>query len=408
MISLLLLELLSVTALLFSILLIFIEFASLAVVALLFVWAIGVGLLYHYSHSRAKILRCSGLLLLLPLYFLRGGGAVAFVTITSASLLFYLERFFHKGSLDDFVDNFRKMSAFYPVAFFLRWSLPDMGDAINRAAPFIFIYFLASIMLIRSIRHVEAGMDLRRLQSTNVGYLVFLTGLLTIMSLQEVRQFAGLAARLLIALLLLPLRLLLWGLGWIMAMLSGMFTGIPFDWEFPEMPDMGTGDEFEYASEAAQWPFLSVLLAILKFVLLALLIGGAIFILYKLLARVGQGSYRGLDYVEEREYLRIERPRIRKRFLGKEKLPSLPSEQVRYYYRRFLEKLAAQKAELTEADTTLEIQKKAELSFPQGPEKIRSIYIASRYGEKEVDSTMVAQMKRLYNGLETPRSTKEI
>lgn len=406
MISLLLLELLSVTALLYSILLIFIEFASLGIVALLFAWAIGVGLLYHYLGKRAKIFRLVGLLLFLPLYFLRDGGAVAFIIITGASLLFYLERFFHRGSHDDFVDNFRKMAAVYPLAFFLRWSLPDMGDAINRAAPFIFIYFLASIMLIRSIRHVEAGMDLRRLQSTNAGYLVFITSLLVVMSLQEVRQLVGLAARRVLELVLLPLRLLLWGLGWIMAMLSGMFTGIPFEWEFPEMPDMGAGESLEYVSEAARWPFLTALLAVLKFVLLALLIAGAAFFLYKLLVRAGQGSYKGLDYVEEREYLKIERPK-RRRFHGREKFPSQPGEQVRYYYRRFLAKLAAQKIELTKSDTTKEIKEKAEHVFPHGPEPIRSIYIASRYGEKLIDDNQVAQMKGLCDGLAASRSTKK-
>lgn len=407
MISLLLLELLSVTALLYSILLIFIEFASFGAVAILFVWTIGAGLLYHYLGKRANIFRLSGLLLFLPLYFLRGGIAVAFVIITGASLLFYLERFFHRGSHDDFVDNFRKMAAVYPLAFFLRWSLPDMGNAINRAAPFIFIYFLASIMLIRSIRHVEAGMDLRRLQSTNAGYLVFITSLLVVMSLQEVRQLVSLAAKQVLELLLLPLRLLLWVLGWLMAMLSGLFTGIPSGWEFPEMPDMGTGDRLEYASEAARWPFLAVLLTVLKFVLLALLIAGAAFFLYKLLARAGQASYKGLDYVEEREYLKIEGPK-RRRFRGREKLPSQPGEQIRYYYRRFLERLVAREVDLIEADTSLDIQKKAEAVFPDGPKAIRGIYIDSRYGEKEADSATAKQMGQLCNGLESPCSAEKV
>ncbi|HCX79593.1 MAG TPA: hypothetical protein DG577_09285 [Firmicutes bacterium] len=72
---------------------------------------------------------------------------------------------------------------------------------------------------------------------------------------------------------------------------------------------------------------------------------------------------------------------------------------MRYYYRKFLEKLVTKKVELTKADTSLVIQEKAEIVFPQGPEEIRDIYIASRYGEKEADSATAAQIGQLYKDL---------
>ena len=55
---------------------------------------------------------------------------------------------------------------------------------------------------------------------------------------------------------------------------------------------------------------------------------------------------------------------------------------------------------LHRANTSLEIQKKAEAVFPQGPEGIRGIYIASRYGEKAVDGEIVRRMERLVRELE--------
>ena len=87
MISMILLELLSVTALLFSTLLIFLEFAPLEVMALLFAWVVAVCLFHHYSRNWAKVFRLSILLLLAPLFFYHDSIALIFFLIAAPLLL---------------------------------------------------------------------------------------------------------------------------------------------------------------------------------------------------------------------------------------------------------------------------------------------------------------------------------
>jgi hypothetical protein len=404
MISLVLLELSSVVALLFSILLIYLQFAPLQVMARLFVGAVAVGLLYHWGRPRAKIFRGSPLLLLTPLSIYRDGYALAFILIAALLFTLYLERFLQRGSHDDYVINLRRAAAVYPIAFFIRWAGPNLGEAVNRAAPFIFVYLLTAIMLIRSLRHVEAGMDIRRLQGSNVGFVGFLAGCFLIMSVDRVRQLAGLAAQQMLALLFYPFRMLLWLLAWQVELLGGWLANVPFQRpeppKLPELPGLATYDKLELPEEPVQSKTLAVILGFLRVVGLILLIAITLFVLYKLLVRVGKRSYRGLDYIEEREYLKIAGRKRKRRLRLREKLPSQPGEQIRYYYRRFLERLAAKRVELAPADTTLKIQRKAERYYPHGPQQIRNLYIVSRYGGKEADDTVVAQMEQLYKGLE--------
>lgn len=401
MISLVLLELLSVIALIFSVLLIFVEAAAWPVVAQLFAWSLGVSLFNYYARSWGKVFRLSGILLLLPLFFLTDMEARIFIIIAALSLILYLERSLHRGSHDDYVDNFRRMTIIvYPIAFFIRFAGGEMGRAVNRATPFIFLYFLAAILLIRLVRHVEAGMQARRLRSTNLGYLLFVALFLSFASVPQVRQMFGSLALQSLALLLLPVRLVLWLLGWVLAMFSGWILKRPIaELEIPQMPDFGLEDEFTLPQVGEQPVIVAVVLAVLKVVVGLLLIAAAVFIIYRLLVRVGQKGYQGLDYIEEREYLGIAGQKRRRRFLRRERLPEQPAEQVRYYYRRFLQLLVTRNVDLANSDTSWEIQKKAEPLFPEGPQQMRQIYVASRYGEKEVSSATAQAMEQLYKEL---------
>lgn len=401
MISLCFLELLSVTALLFSLLLIFMEFATLEVMALLFAWELAVSLFYYYSRNWAKIFRSSALLLLAPLFvFFNNRAALAFLVITGPLLLLYLERFLQKGSYDDYVDNFKRVVAVYAVAFFIRWGLADIGGDVNEAAPFIFVYFLSSIVLIRSARHIEAGMDIRRLQGTNIRYLIFIATAFIVASVDEVRQIAGFMVLMFIRLLFSPVLLLLQLFGWFLGILGRWITINPFWWvDLSKFLGIeGFGGEVPPA-EGIKETVMPAWLNILGKLLPALLIGLGVFVLYRLLVRVGQGGYQGLDYVEEREHLKREARGRKRRFRLKDRLPRHPSEQVRYYYRRFLERLVTERVDLTRANTSLEVNEKAESVFTHGPEEIRDIYVASRYGEKEVDSAAVRRMEQLYKEL---------
>jgi hypothetical protein len=129
-----------------------------------------------------------------------------------------------------------------------------------------------------------------------------------------------------------------------------------------------------------------------------LLLAAVLYILYRLFAKTGSRiKYEGLDYIEEREYIKTRRPK--KKRTPRDKFPAELGEQIRFYYRRFLDKLARNKVEILKSDTSLEVNEKAEAVFSAGTDRIRSLYIASRYGEKPADKETVAEMESLYKGL---------
>lgn len=397
MLSVILLELLSVTSLLYSLLLIFLDFAPVESMALTFTWTVAVCMFYYVSRRWAKIFYGSILLLLAPLLIFKGRIALVFILITAPLLFVYIERFLHKGSRSEYVNNLKKAALIFIAALYLRWILPNIGKAIVLAAPFIFVYFLSAILLIRSIRHIEAGMEIRRLQRSNIRYLIFMATVFLLTAVEQVRAFFVLVAKRFVALLFLPVQLLLKLVEWVAEILQRLDIKNPSKpWILPESHGTEGGGEPPPAEAVEE---VIAIPGIFEKILIALLVAAALFILYKMIVNAGQRSYQGLDYIEEREYIKKKRKRRKGRFLFWDKLPAEPGEQVRYYYRKFLEKLVTNKVELTKADTSLVIQEKAEIVFPQGPEEIRDIYIASRYGEKEADSATAAQIEQLYKGL---------
>lgn len=393
MFSLLLLELLSVASLLYSLLLIFLSFAPAGVMALIFLWTVAVCLFYRLSRGWAKIFRASLLLLAAPLFFYHGSVALIFILITALLLLVYLERFMERGSSREYAGSFKVALLLFVAAIYLRWVGPGVWEAIALAAPFIFIYVLSTVMLIRSVRHVEAGMDLRRLQGTNLRYLLALA-LFFLLAAMGGKDLFIRVGRSLLSILFLPLQLLF-------RLIDGFSTAtfnpggdrLP---EFPEQPPEQVGEEVPPGEAVGPGAMTG---GPLEKILIFLLVAAVIYVLYKLIARGGKHSYRGQDYVEEREYIKGKKKAPRPRPAGLRARRGQPLEQVRYFYRKFLEKLAARQVELSGTDTSQDIEAKALAVFPQGTQEIRQIYLPSRYGQIEGDSDLAARMEKLYREL---------
>jgi hypothetical protein len=395
MLSIILLELLAVTSLLYSLLLIFVYFAPLESMAIIFLWTVGVCLFYHVSRRWGKVFRLSALLLLAPLHFFRNRVAMAFFIITVPLLIVYVDRWLHRGSTRDYAANLKKAGILYAIDLWMRSLMPNLDKSVALAAPFIFVYFLSQILLIRSIRHVEAGMEIRRLRKSNIRYLIFVGSVFLLTAVKDVRTFLLEAVKKFAAMLLWPVQMVLRLIEWFMDSFKGLEPKYPSEpWPGGEPPGTGGGEPppLEAGEEAV------INLDLLEKILLALLVAAAIFILYRMIVKAGERSYLGLSYVEEREYIKRQRKKRRRRLLPK-RPPAEPGELVRYYYRKFLAKLAANKIELSPQDTSLDVRVKAETVFPHGPREIRDLYIPSRYGGKEADTERVKEMEQIYKDL---------
>lgn len=161
--------------------------------------------------------------------------------------------------------------------------------------------------------------------------------------------------------------------------------------EIPE--EIIEAENLESFTEYVQKNFL-----ILKIIAGLILFIVVIYILYKLLSKTGEKNYIEAEYTEHREYIKNEKNKKRRRIFG-EPYPKDPKEQIRYYYRKFLDRLNKEEIGILKQDTSLDINKKATESFGNDAEKIRDIYIASRYGSKDVDKEDVEAIKVLYKNL---------
>lgn len=101
------------------------------------------------------------------------------------------------------------------------------------------------------------------------------------------------------------------------------------------------------------------------------------------------------EYIEESEFIRVkEIKEKKKRNIFR---PRGEKAQIRYYYRKFLDKCVKNHIPIVEQDTTEEINKKASNNYKSEPlDNLRSTYVEVRYGDKEVDKDTVKEYKKEY------------
>ncbi|HCW74302.1 MAG TPA: hypothetical protein DHM90_11470 [Clostridiaceae bacterium] len=79
------------------------------------------------------------------------------------------------------------------------------------------------------------------------------------------------------------------------------------------------------------------------------------------------------------------------RIKRRERFPSEHREQIRYYYRIYLQKLS-KKVKLEKYDTSLTVRDKGE-RLHEHNEEIRKIYAEHRYTDRSADESVVRKLK---------------
>lgn len=395
MADLILLELAGVVAFLYSLLSLCISFAPVSEVFLVFIWTVAAAVFSALAARKFRIWELLSLLLLLPLAVYSGRIAVFFILVTAVPVYLYTKTFLLKGSHQSYAGNLKKTALIFLLAAYLR-SFPwiPFNGSLSQATPFLMVYFLSSIVLIRSIRHLDSGMDMKRIKKANLRYSAMILFLSALTAFEEFRNFILTVIKSIPYLVIYPVYWLLLLVGMVFDFLSKVKGDSNSGWE----PPWGNTPEFpEGAAEEAAEETFSLDFSIIQTIITILLLVLVIYIFYKILSKAGSRGYHGLEYTEEREYIREQKPK-RKR-PSRDRFPGSTAEQIRYYYRRFLDKLARNHVEILPGDTSLDINRKAEAVLAGGTERIRQIYIESRYGEKEADRGILTEMEKLYREL---------
>jgi len=398
MIDIIILELLAVISLLYSILLMFITFAPNNQIFIIFAWTLLATTVFALISQRYKILEISILLLLLPLIFYNNTIAVYFFLMTTVLIYLYTKKSLLQGRLADYVINLKRSLFLYFAAASIRYLVfHNIGETVGYASPFpfIIIYFLSTVILIRSIRHLDSGMDIKRIQRTNIIYLIMMTSVLFITTFDAVRTFFISVIVKIPEIIFYPIHLLLT----LVEILAELLAKWNNSRETSGLIDQVLTEilPVEIIEEVVEGDYIYIGTSILEKIFMVLLIVAVIFLIYQFIIKVGDRNFAGVDYTEEREYIRDKK--VKKKWYSRDPFPSDFRSQIRYYYRKYLNKLGRNNVIINVSDTSLEVNIKAEEVFPAGAERLRAIYIDSRYGNRDVDLRTVQEIAKMYKEL---------
>lgn len=284
----------------------------------------------------------------------------------------------------DYADKLLFMFFGMVVLVILRDNTSYFVGESSRLPTYLPVFFLSGIFFLRSLRHRRTGQSQARIRRTNAIYL----GLIGVTYLLS--QFA-------------PVRNSIRDVGytvisWIMAPINYVIENIVSWWFKGDLPvetgevvasgeaTVATGEAgVETAiGEASLGGSLAGSLFVTVVVLFALIFFYRVFIKRLQFSRPVEVS----DDVREQ----MSEITPKKRRLRRERYPDQPAEQVRYYYRRFLEKLGDRR---DPSDTTRELDDIAKTEHLES-EELSRVYRMVRYGNQPVDEKVVEQMKQHY------------
>ena len=395
--ELIILEIISITSLLFSIYSNIFNFTNLNNYFILFVWTVIISSIYGILQFKAHNdkTRLLLVLLLLPMAIFKSKSSIYFIILLAFSLYLYLTRRLISGDHNNYVDSFR--NSFFIIIGLLLFSF--IGDLVYRftdfSIPFLTIYFLSTIIFIRNLRYTFVGMEKENVRKLNLRYLILLSIASILITIEGLRDFLfrilnsiyNLIIEILIVIFYYPLSLIVLALdkfaNWILSLL-----GMDMDDEIvaPTMEEM---ESIVY--QVKEHPILDI---VFKIILLIIIL----YIGYRLFKNRQSKKKYSHDYIEEREFMQRDEYRERRRFrLGR---PKGYKEQIRFYYKKYLNKLLNKDIKIEKHYTTEDINEFGKERFSYSIiEKIREIYIKVRYGNDEGNSAEVEEIRNLYRDL---------
>jgi len=395
--ELIILEIISITSLLFSIYSNIFNFTNLNNYFILFVWTVIISSIYGILQFKAHNdkTRLLLVLLLLPMAIFKSKSSIYFIILLAFSLYLYLTRRLISGDHNNYVDSFR--NSFFIIIGLLLFSF--IGDLVYRftdfSIPFLTIYFLSTIIFIRNLRYTFVGMEKENVRKLNLRYLILLSIASILITIEGLRDFLfrilnsiyNLIIEILISIFYYPLSLIILALdkftNWILSLL-----GMDMDDEIVD----STMEEMEnIVYQVKEHPILDL---VFKIILLITIL----YISYRLLKKRQSKKKYSPDYIEEREFMQRDEYRERRRFrLGR---PKGYKEQIRFYYKKYLNKLLNKDIKIEKYYTTEDINEFGKERFSYSIiEKIREIYIKVRYGNDEGNSAEVEEIRNLYRDL---------
>lgn len=383
----------------FTILCYILPFTTVNNFILMYILAVFAGYLGLCLKERRKRYLFTGVLMAIPIIFFKEERSLIFVSILIFSFYYYLSKSAGKNDYRTFVVNFKRGLSIFAFLIGISTLTGTIYLLSKFSIHFMIIYFLSTVVLVRSLRHIQYNKDMERINKLNLRYSILITGISFILSIEEIREaiFHGLKVgyEFLVDIFMEAFSWFFIGVGYI-----GLLFMKIFKWIFQRGKDKGvqikppepTEIEKQIEELATLPPILKTILSIIFKVLLILLI---LYIIVRILKQNRVGKRVEEEYLEEREFISLKKKKEKRwRSIFK---PKESGELIRYYYKKFLNKCIGKNILILKTDTTFDINKKAEEIYNSGLiDKFRQIYIKTRYGEKRVEDEELVEYTDIY------------
>ncbi|MCX7884974.1 MAG: hypothetical protein N2448_08110 [Caloramator sp.] len=398
--NIILIEIINFYSLVFSILnLISIFLGSIKSNSLLFIYITAFTFILYKSKNKNKQL----------LFFLLFPAFLPYLFFSSINYIFFISTinfcsyYFVLKIVDNI--NYSNASEHFTKTLYLLSAIIFIGllsgkiHALNLVcAPYIFLSLISSITLLRTLRNIELNAMNKKINRINLIYSMIISLSSIILSLDYLRKgFYSILLKTYFILTELFMYVFYWVLLFIGYILSFLIiilrkllsrlsvNNVKIQMPVTPIENIKTKDYKSISNFINSNLVLNFLFKGLFFLLI-------IYIIIKIFKRYNIKNKELEIYTEKKEYIKIEKNNP----LGKIKSTVLfkktkdYSDQIRFYYLKFIKKSIKNKIEIKNSDTTFEINQKSSKIFDtEILNSIRDIYINVRYGSFKPDKKTV-------------------
>ena len=400
MIELMFVEWIGILTFIYTALLMFLQIGSAPEMLITLLLSVFWGLLVIKLYQKNSIMIILSIVLVAPTFYFNTLASLVFFSVCTVIFVVYT---LNHEILEDLEMRFVVKSSFYYLAIsaVIFWFLSSTfgitsQEAMKNMWPFFILFIMAAVMYLRSLRHLEANLEQSKIRKSNIRYSILMLGVYGFILFQDFKeQVQGLLdlVRDFIGLLLTPVNYL--------------FRNYHLDFSGVDMSHLngGNSENLNHGAEEGGGEFVEAVIEetplveetfieeVVFVISLILIILIMFFVIKKL---VKEKKVKEEEFKPEVEETRT--------FIKKEKKGSLanifkdfgrksPKDQVRYYYKKHLNKVR-DLTDIFDYETTLDIQEKAEdLDFEDSKE-IRDLYTEVRYGERAPEDYEVQTMKK--------------
>lgn len=372
--------------------------------SLIYLWLCIIGfLINYYSKKKSKLIFLAIVVSFLPLITASSIEELIYLAVYCIITILVILRGRSVIRYDIELDMFKKGIYICIGTFIVSTAIGGIGLFSNYSAYYVIIYLVTSILLLRNLRFIEYNKDSSEGKRINNSYSIIIVIFSFILSISYVREMVIKIIKgsylFIINLFMYLFSWLITGIAYVMSIV--VYAIIEFLNKLGPNPQkleiILQPSEAEAAKMEQGEVFVDKLLnnPIYNIIVRAFIILIVVYIIMRLFKGFMNNVSEQEEYSEEKELIlrKAETDKsVKKVFLDFLK-PKSYNEQIRLYYQKYMSKCLDRDIEITEMDTTEEINNKSQIKFDKKLiDDIRNIYIKIRYGEKESTKEMAKEM----------------